>query len=248
MTYSNPPAETVAGMIHRTFYSAIYSHDIGYNIYLPDGYDEGDDRYPVVYHVHGWMGNESSEIRTMEPVCRSREAITVFVNHSHVTGNVWELPNAAMDMDELIPHIDSTYRTIASREGRTISGFSMGGGVAGSMAFRYPELFSSVTAYAGTWHHYFHGDYSTVGTPVGQAAGIYAQMMEEKKFFGGNILSVLMEHADRIRDRVKIALHVGTEDVLYCDNEILHLHLDSLGIPHEYRKFEGADHNLSLIL
>jgi len=248
MTYSNPPAETVAGMIHRTFYSAIYSHDIGYNIYLPDGYDEGDDRYPVVYHVHGWMGNESSEIRTMEPVCRSREAIIVFVNHSHVTGNVWELPNAAMDMDELIPHIDSTYRTISTRESRAISGFSMGGGVAASMAFRYPDLFSSVVAYAGTYHHYYHPDYSTVGTPVDQAAEIYAKMMVDKKFFDGSIIGVLIKNADIIRNSLKISLHVGTADILYCDNEILHLHLDALQIPHEYRKYPDADHNLSLIL
>ena len=248
MNYVNPPSEPVEGIFHRTFYSEIYSHDIGYNIYLPDGYHESGNRYPVAYHVHGWMGNESSEIKTMEAVCRSRNAITVFVNHAHVTGDVRELPNAPMDIDELIPHIDGTYRTIASREGRAITGFSMGGGVAASMAFRYPDLFSSVVAYAGTYHHYFHGDYSTVGTPVSEAAGIYARMMSEKKFFEGNIVSLLNERADRIRDYVKISLHVGTEDVLYCDNEILHLHMNSLGIPHEYKTCEGADHNLGLIL
>ena len=60
----------------------------------------------------------------------------MFVNHAHVTGNVWELPNAPMDIDELIPHIDSAYRTIASREGRTITGFSMGGGVAADLCAR----------------------------------------------------------------------------------------------------------------
>jgi len=147
-----------------------------------------------------------------------------------------------------IPHIDSTYRTIAASEGRAISGFSMGGGVAASMAFRYPYLFSSVIAYAGTYHHYYHPDYSTVGTPVDQAAEIYARMMAEKKFFDGSIIGTLIKNADIIRSSVKIALHVGTKDVLYCDNEILHLHLDTLQIPHEYKKYEGADHNLSLIV
>lgn len=248
LNYINPLRQRIAGVTHKTFHSNIYAHDIGYNIYLPVDYETSGDRYPVVYHIHGWMGNESTEVQPMEPVFRARNAITVFVNHAHVTGNVWELPNAPMDIDELIPHIDSTYRTIATREGRSITGFSMGGGVAASMAFKYPELFSSVVAYAGTYHHYFSSDYSTVGEPVGLAEEIYARMMSEKKFFEGSIIQRLLENADKIRNSTKINLHVGTEDILYCDNEILHLHLNALHIPHEYRKYEGADHNLSLIL
>jgi len=235
-------------MIHRTFYSSIYGCEIGYNIYLPADYELCCERYPVVYHFHGWMGDESSEVQSMEAVCRSRKAITVFANHSHVTGEVQQLPVAPMVIDELIPHIDSTYHTLADREGRAISGFSMGGGIAASMAFRYPELFSSVVAYAGTYHHYYHGDYATVGTPVCQAPEIYNRMMSEQKFFEGSIIQLLLMNADKIRGRMKIALHVGTEDILYCDNEILHLHLNSLRIPHEYRKFMGAKHNLSQIL
>lgn len=248
MNYINPPAQPIDGVLHRTFYSNIYAHEIGYNIYLPKEYDKSDESYPVVYHNHGWTGNESSEIGPMEAICRSRNAITVFVNHAHVTGNVWELPNAPMDIEELIPHIDSTYRTIASREGRTITGFSMGGGIAASMAFKYPDLFSAVVAYAGTYHHYYHGDYSTVGTPVGQAEEIYNRMLSEKKFFDGSIIQRLITNADKIRNRMNISLHIGTEDILYCDNEILHLHLEALRIPHEYIKYPGADHNLSLIL
>lgn len=248
MNYVNPPVQTLNGFYHKTFHSDIYGCEIGYNIYLPPDYETSGESYPVFYHIHGWTGNESTEIVPMEPICRSRNAITVFVNHAHVTGNVWELPNAPMDIDELIPHIDSTYRTISTRESRAISGFSMGGGVAASMAFRYPDLFSSVVAYAGTYHHYYHPDYSTVGTPVDQAAEIYAKMMVDKKFFDGSIIGVLIKNADIIRNSLKISLHVGTADILYCDNEILHLHLDALQIPHEYRKYPDADHNLSLIL
>ena len=37
----------------------------------------------------------------------------------------------------------------------------------------------------------------------------------------------------KIRDKLKIAMHIGTADILFCDNEILHLYLDSLNIAHE---------------
>src|SRR5947208_149311 len=50
---------------------------------------------------------------------------------------------------ELIPQIDTTYRTVGTRDGRAVSGFSMGGYGALRFAFRYPELFSSVVTVAG---------------------------------------------------------------------------------------------------
>ena len=48
---------------------------------------------------------------------------------------------------ELIPHIDATYRTIASKEGRAVQGGSGGGMGALRFAFKYPQMFSSVFAF-----------------------------------------------------------------------------------------------------
>ena len=68
MNFINPPTESPENVIHKTFYSHILNHDIGYNIYLPPDYNESGKRYPVVYHIHGWKGNESSEIKPLEKV------------------------------------------------------------------------------------------------------------------------------------------------------------------------------------
>lgn len=45
-------------------------------------------------------------------------------------------------------------------------------------------------------------------------------------------MCLVRQNADRIRGKLHIALHVGTEDALVCDNEILHLYLESLEIWH----------------
>jgi endo-1,4-beta-xylanase len=45
---------------------------------------------------------------------------------------------------DLIPHIDSTYRTIATRRYRAAEGFSMGGFGAAHLGFKYPEIFGAV--------------------------------------------------------------------------------------------------------
>ena len=249
MNFVNPPEKSPQNAFHKTFYSQLFNHEIGYNIYLPPNYEDSGEKYPVAYHLHGWTGNESSEIWTMEKVYRNRRAITVFPNSSPVIEDFENLPVEAMVITELIPYIEAQYRVEAARENRSISGFSMGGGAAFCYAVKYPELFSSVTAYAGTYHHYYHKGSQTVGVEPSKAAEIYKEMIsEERHFEKDNILCLVRQNADKIRGDLNIRLHIGTEDVLFCDNEILRLHLDSLCIPHEYKKFYGIGHELDKIV
>jgi enterochelin esterase-like enzyme len=251
MNFINPPSKAPAGVTHRTFFSKLLDHEIGYNIYLPPGYGEGDERWPVAYHLHGWKGNESSSIWDLEKTCRDRKAITVFVNAVSSKEGYWDAVSQmeSMIVGELIPHIDGRYRTNAARGPRTLSGFSMGGALAFYYAVKHPELFGGVTAYAGTYHHQYHKEYRGLGEPREKAAALYEAMMrEERHLEENNILGLVRQNAKKIRGALDIKIHVGTADILICDNEILHLHLDSLDIPHEYRTFEGAGHEQEKIL
>lgn len=235
-------------MTHHTFFSQVLNHEIGYNIHLPSGYMDCNDRFPVAYHIHGWTGNESSEIWPMEPVCQNRRSMTVFVNAISSEDDYFKalLQIEAILVQELITHVDERYRTDATRENRMLSGFSMGGNMALYYAVKHPELFGSVTAYAGTYHHLFHKEYRTVGVPADKVVGMYEEMMKEEWYLEeNNLLCLIRQNAQKVRGKLKIALHVGTADILLCDNEIVHLYLDSLNIPHTYRKFEGIDHNLA---
>jgi enterochelin esterase-like enzyme len=250
MNFINPPEKLPESITHKTFYSRLYNHELGYNIYLPDGYEKSGERYPAAYHLHGWTGNESSEIWQMEKVYKNKPEITVFPNSSPVIEDLENLPVESMITSELIPYIDSHYRTNATCGGRSVSGFSMGGGMAFWCAVKYPGLFSSVTAYAPTFHHYLHKeDTDIVGKPIAEAPERYSAMMEKQRHLKeGNIIHLIHRNADIIRKSLKIKIHVGEQDVLICENEIIHLHLKSLEIPHEYKIFGGAAHELSKIL
>ena len=249
MNFINPPTESPQNVIHKTFYSQLVNHEIGYNIYLPPGYEESGEKYPVAYHLHGWTGNESSEIWPLEKEYKIKRAITVFPNNSPVIEDFENLPVEFMIINELIPYIDTHYRTDATRESRLISGFSMGGGMAFYYVVKYPELFSLVTAYAGTYHHYYHKGSRTVGEPPEKAVELYESMMREKRYLEeNNVLCLIRQNAEKIRGILQIKIHIGTVDVLFCDNEILHLYLDSLSIPHEYKKYDGVAHELEKIL
>jgi enterochelin esterase-like enzyme len=245
MKYVNQPKDLPQNFVHKTFYCKLYSHELGYIIYLPIDYEK--TAYPVAYHLHGWMGNELSDIEAMENICKNRDYITVFPNNSPDIENFENLPVEAMIINELIPHIETEFNS--KRDNRLISGSSMGGGMAFYYAVKNPGMFSSVTAYAATFHHYLHKDYSGFGESAEKAAQIYETMMNEKKYFSeDSVFYLLKKNAEKIRGNISIRMHVGTADILFCENEIMHLFLNFLNIPHEYKIFEGAEHKLEEII
>ena len=247
--YINPPAKTPEHVTHRTFYSKLAEHEIGYNIYLPPSYETDGRPYPVHYHLHGWTNNESTDLWTLEHRYKNREAITVFANAAFGS-DVYREPVESIIITELLPHIDRTYRTQASRKGRALSGWSMGGGGALYYAVKYRDLFSAVTAYAGTFHHYFHENHQIFETRESSAAAaLYRAIMRDEKYFAqGSILYFIRRNAEQLRGRLQIELRVGSEDILFCENEIMHLFLNSQGLAHEYRTFEGVSHELHKII
>lgn len=248
MNYINSSEKNPQYVTHRTFYSELYSHEIGYNIYLPPDYLKSSKKYPVAYHFHGWMGDESSEIWIMEKIYSNRQYITVFPNNSPVIEGNENLPVESMIINELIPHIDGNYRTNATRLNRIVSGFSLGGYMAFLCAVKYLELFASVTAYAGTYHHFYYKDYCGVGKPMEKAVEIYKNMMNDDKCFDRDNILNLRQNVDKVRDNLQITLIVGTADPLICDNEIFHLYLNSLNISHDYKKINGVGHELDKII
>lgn len=248
MHYVNPPQNAPANVLHRTMYSRLLAHEIGYCVYVPPDYAQCSEAFPVVCHLHGWQGSESTEIHAMEGVYRSRRAITVFPNSSPVIEDRERLPVEDFVLQEFLPHIDREYRTSAARDGRMLSGFSMGGGAALYYAVKHPELFGGVTAYAGTYHHYLEQGFLTVGAPCERAEEFRQKILRSPERTQDNILSLLNKNADRIRGRLRLELRVGSEDVLHCENDILHLHLNELGIQHSYIEIGGAGHTLDSIV
>ncbi|ULQ61014.1 esterase family protein [Brucepastera parasyntrophica] len=248
MEFINPPKELPQNVIHKTFYSEVINHELGYNIFLPSGYGNDEKKYPVHYHLHGWTDNESSDIWILNDIYKNKQAITVFPNNSPHIENDENIPVENIIINEFIPFIENQYRADKNQPNRSISGFSMGGGMAFYYAVKYPGLFGSVTACAGTYHLYYHKDYKGVGEPPSKAVELYNMLNEERYFKEDGILNLVNKNKEKIKGTLRIKMHVGSEDVLFCDNEIMHLYLDSLHIPHEYRIIEKAGHELTKII
>lgn len=133
-------------------------------VYTPPDYDRGTVRYPVLYLQHGMGENElgwTTQGRANFILDRliaagtARPMIVVMEN-----GMLAAKPNAApgargneafedVVIGDLIPMIDSTYRTLADREHRAIAGLSMGGGQALQIGLGHLDRFAWVGSFSG---------------------------------------------------------------------------------------------------
>ncbi len=140
-----------------------------YFIYLPEGYESGGQRYKTLYHLHGayvresWAGYDCNGIGAeLEGAVAAGiiEPMIVVCLVDPDGDRMWSdsfdhqhLASTAFTQD-LISHIDETYRTIPERSGRALQGFSMGGFGTAVNGFRAPELFSAIIIWDGALHNW----------------------------------------------------------------------------------------------
>jgi S-formylglutathione hydrolase FrmB len=125
---------------------------------LPTEYD-GSTRYPVNYSLHGggdypnsvWQkeiveqATADAPLITVTPNGGGRGWYTNWVNSGSLGAQNWE----TFHLDQVVPFIDANLATIASKEGRAISGHSMGGFGALRYAEQRPDLFDYVGTFSG---------------------------------------------------------------------------------------------------
>ena len=153
-TYHTYPAASIGG--RRT----------DYLLYLPPGYHEPANagrRYPVVYWLHGFGATPSygvdGFVDVLDQAIRAGvapPAIAVLPNGLtdswYVDAADGSQPVESVIVNDLIPHVDASYRTIADRRARAVEGFSMGGWGAAHLLFKYPDRFAAATLVGGPIH------------------------------------------------------------------------------------------------
>ncbi|KUL21519.1 alpha/beta hydrolase [Actinoplanes awajinensis] len=141
------------------YVSAAMGRRTQFNVYLPKGYTRTSaKRFPVVYMLNGFNGSniewEARDIGTvLDKLVTANgleESIVVFPDG----GSGWYVDTSAgnyrtMIVDEIVPLVDRSYRTIADRDHRGISGVSMGGQGAFTLGLKNPTVFSSIASHMG---------------------------------------------------------------------------------------------------
>jgi S-formylglutathione hydrolase FrmB len=156
-------------VINTSFYSKSMLENRNMLIYLPDGYDQQDTatRYPVIYWLHGGGDDSYSEQEIfqsmLDGLTNSGSILPTIVvkpdgkrkdspfagddswyTNSELFGNIEDFI-----VKDLVEFIDSSFNTFASREKRSICGFSMGALGAMRFALKHPEVYCGVVANSG---------------------------------------------------------------------------------------------------
>lgn len=243
------PKGEFPGLKHKTFTSPSMKIPVGYCIYLPPGYADSKKssrRYPVVYYLHGGRpGSETKSIRLVPYIDRTIRKgtvppmIYVFVNGGEVSHyNYPQKKSMGEDVfvKELIPHVDRTYRTIATRGGRGLEGFSQGGRGTTRIMFKHPHLFGS-TAPGGAGH--------ATEKKISENDG---RESEALKFAPGyNTYDLARKYAAKPKPRLNILIHVGTKGFNYQNNLAYMQFLDELKIPYQKLIVPEAPHSAMII-
>ncbi|GLK78177.1 esterase [Methylopila jiangsuensis] len=140
--------------------SAALGQPVRYSVYLPAGYARSGLRYPVIYLLHGFGGDDlsffdSGDLQEVADRLAAEGELppAIIVTPSAKKG--WYVDNAETGrwetalLDDLVDGVDAQYRTLAKREGRAVAGYSMGGYGALRFALLEPERFVAAGSLSG---------------------------------------------------------------------------------------------------
>lgn len=133
------------------------------SVLLPGGYyDNPDKKYPVRYNIAGY-GGRYTRVNNLIGSTRftdwwfsddAPQIINVFLDGEGPFGDSYQMdsensgPYGSSLINELIPHIEKTYRGSGSPKYRFVDGCSTGGWVSLALQLYYPDEFNGVWSYS----------------------------------------------------------------------------------------------------
>jgi enterochelin esterase-like enzyme len=154
------------GKVEQAAYKNYSGADKRMHVYLPPDYDR-NARYPVLYLNHGGGGDDSNWSSEdskrggnaqfiLDKLIAAGKAKPMLVVMPNTSGCASATPSAPGKDDactqeylkDIIPYVDSHYRTKANRENRALAGLSMGGFVVLHTGLPHLDTFSELYVYS----------------------------------------------------------------------------------------------------
>jgi len=137
-------------------------------VILPPDYETSGRRYPVIYGLTGFTGSGPMMLNVTAWQPNLQERIDILMAHGRLPPAIFVLPDCFTRyggsqylnstaigryedylIEEIVPFVDSKYRTIAAPEGRGLFGKSSGGYGAIVLGMRHPDVFGALACHSG---------------------------------------------------------------------------------------------------
>lgn len=239
--------------------SKILNQDVKFSVCLPQDYYDENQSYPVVYLLHGLGDDETSWLE----YGRISQYADWATEKDEVVPMIFIMPQGFrtyyvndykgtflyqdMFVKELVPYIDSLFRTIADKQHRALMGYSMGGFGALVLHLKYPEIFGSAVPLSTsirTDEQYMTEDASEWDEQWGRLFGgqgltgaerITDYYMQNCPFY------IIAQMSPTDTKNYSIYMDNGDKEQTLCrSNEELHILMRKMNFQHEYRVREGG--------
>ena len=239
--------------------STILSTSIKYSVYLPTGFEDSNENYPVVYLLNGFTGDETNWSR----IGRLRDIADELIRGNKIEPMVIIMPDGDdrlymntddgtypyedMFMTEFIPFVEKKYRIKSEKQYRGISGLSMGGAGSLRLAIKYHEVFGSCAAFSSgittdeeviNVNQKNYDNYFCRISP--SAIGVKGDARNTEAIKEYNVFQLVETKDAELLKTVDIYFDCGDDDFLAIGNSMLHIELTKKEIKHEYRVRDGA--------
>ncbi|WP_432222059.1 alpha/beta hydrolase [Flavobacterium sp. TMP13] len=232
--------QIASAAMHKTYKAAVV---------LPNSYAKSKTTYPVLYLLHGayghfgdWLKNTPNKnlVKNLSDqydiiiVMPEGETFSFYLDSPVNKGSQFE----TYITQEVVEKIDQTYRTIAEKRGRVISGLSMGGHGALYLSTKHPELFCAAGSMSGAvdmgtmLNREPKADIIKLFEPVFGANGVTQELCEKH---------AVLQMVGRMKiNNISLIIDCGVDDFLIESNRELHRRLVYAKIPHDYTERPGA--------
>lgn len=225
--------------------SAAMNTNLRAGVVVPDSYKkQKKTAYPVLYLLHGYSGDFRdwlTKVPDKTVLTNLADQYQMIIVTPDGGFSSWYL-DSPLDKasqyetfitKELVQEVQTKYRTLTAREGRFISGLSMGGHGALYLSARHPDLYLAAASMSGALDiASIQGDLvKSMETLLGPKAQNY------EKFAQNAVVNMVPQLK---ASPVKILFDCGVDDFLIESNRELHRRLVVEKVPHEYIERPGA--------
>ena len=223
---------------HLSTHSQSMDKDIEAVVITPEGYSENNS-YPVLYLLHGYSDNQNAWITKVPEIKDYADLYQFIIVCPDGAFSSWYFDSPIDNSikyetyvaHELVNWVDDSFSTIASREGRAITGLSMGGHGALYLAFRNQDVYGAAGSMSGGVDiRPFPNNWD-----ISKRLGNYA---ENKENWEENTVINLVYKLTP--GSLQITIDCGVSDFFYGVNCSLHEKLLERNIPHNFTTRPGG--------
>jgi len=232
--------EIASSAMNKTYKAAVV---------LPNSYAKSKTSFPVLYLLHGAYGHFGDWLKStpnkdlvknladqynMIIVMPEGETFSFYLDSPVNKESQFE----TFITQEVIQKVDKTYRTISNKNGRVITGLSMGGHGALYLSARHPELFCAAGSMSGAVDMGVMLNRDSSAQVIKLMEPIFGDKSNDIKMYEQY---AVLNMIDKIKDnKLPLIIDCGVDDFLIEPNKELHRRLVYNKVEHDYTERPGA--------